>query len=321
MAGDLYRALARNQNLQPSVDAIKGIVQTNKNRELMNKLVDAKLAIEGMNATPSLNYEADPLQRYKKAGNLASSSIFDAATTGGDVNTLNLYGGLLRDQVSQMKPAETKYQQFDPYKELMRVDEYGNLSSVRDAKMKPKDAIPYSQTKQATEDKFSKELKLIAERGKEERKTAGYKNAMDKKNSNNQVEIDRSKLRGQITEGISKIKAMKQNAYNPQNIDDKGFETDNPFYQAIGEDGKKINLNSKESVTAYKEQIKSKYAKPMQELITKSGLDDAVNLVRKGISGGLSPEESLNKFIDANAGSLSKDDVQDLQNWFTLFGL
>ena len=182
MAGDLYRALARNQNLQPSIDAVKGIVQTNKNRELMNKLVDAKLAIEGMNATPSLNYEADPLQRYKKAGNLASSSIFDAATTGGDVNTLNLYGGLLKDQVAQMKPAETKYQQFDPYKELMRVDEYGNLSFVRDAKVKPIKPTPYSQTKEAADDKFAREKELIKMRGSEDRNTAGYKESVSNKN-------------------------------------------------------------------------------------------------------------------------------------------
>lgn len=172
--------------------------------------------------------------------------------------------------------------------------------------------VQYTEEWLKTKNKYDKEM-------------VDYKNQKDKltKDSDKKTEqtIDRSKLRGEIAQGIRKIKNIKQQGYKETNEpvkNSKGEIVYGANRKVITENGT-MTFSSAEDVTRYKEAIKTEYLPKMQELITKAGLDGALPIIRNGISRGLKAEEAIKKFAEAN--NLPADDVQDLTNWFTLLGL
>ena len=98
-SGDLYYALSRNQNLQPTVDAIKNIVQGIRRKDAISQIAEAKKQMDALKNSPD-NFDLGgnsiipgganiPLGdvKYKQAQGIANDALFSGLDSGLDKPT------------------------------------------------------------------------------------------------------------------------------------------------------------------------------------------------------------------------------------------
>ena len=318
--GGFAQAVRRQGGLKDFSLGLDKIADILANRKLQQKLLDDQRRKDRQ--TTAFRNNADSY-----AGNI--KSIYDKSAEDKEITPFE--SAEINKGLYDFRGNMGKYPLVD--KELINSSDkaMSDLAKSLGTVVKPEEAktTPYNQTKEFYDAKNQFELDKIAENLKADKDLAGYKAGLkaktDKSTTDKEVKLDRSKLRGEISQGISKIKNLKKQLYtnsktglvDPKTVIDKeGNES--KFYEIVDSEGVKA-FDSPEQFTNYKEAIKTEYLPKMQELITKAGLDGALPIIRNGISKGLSPEEAIKKFAETN--NLPQDDIQDLQNWFTLLGL